>query len=165
MLVFFITSPGANGFDLAGTPRKFGPPLVVGMPSQLTGGPTLRSWASLCLVSLLSPSVSALIGNIATRCQSPAASSPADSPFPEPMSLGIYHADLYLSSLVAGAGKFGNTRNNKPRRTTHKEGPAYWMAVVGGFSAGTFSFMFFYYLITCVLYDNTRAFLVRKLVD
>lgn len=40
-----VIPPGTNGFDLAGTPRKSGPPLVDGMPNQLTGGPTLRLWA------------------------------------------------------------------------------------------------------------------------
>lgn len=82
------------------------------------------------------------------------------------MSLGIPYADLYVSSSIAGADKSANTRRNKLPRTTHEEGPAYWMAIVGGFSAGrNLFFLFFYYLITCVLYDNKRAFLIRPLVN
>lgn len=34
-------------FPYTGTPRRFGPPLVVGMLSRPTGGSTLRSWVPL----------------------------------------------------------------------------------------------------------------------
>lgn len=71
----------ANEFCCTGTPRKFGPPPVVGTLSRATGRPTPRSWVPLLLVLLLSPSASVLTGNIATRCPSPAASSPAGSTF------------------------------------------------------------------------------------
>ena len=63
----------------AGTPRKFGPPLVVGTPSQATGRPTPPSWALSSLELLPLHSALVLTESTAIRCPRPADSSLADS--------------------------------------------------------------------------------------
>lgn len=113
--------PETNRSCYTVTPRKFGPPLVVGMLSRATGRPTPRLWVPSLLALLLSPSASALTASTATRCPSPAASSPAGSTsvLDTLMSLEYSFVLTLLFSFSAGADRFASTRSSKLPRTPH----------------------------------------------